>query len=85
MSGEANTSYVRKRGKVDFSLDSGDDSDEWGGAKGGEEEESSSSSDDSADETRRLCSSVSLRPFIRDLACEREWMGECTNGRSLTQ
>ena len=50
MSGEANTSYVRKRGKVDFTLDSGDDSDEWGGAKGGEEEESSSSSDDSADE-----------------------------------
>ena len=35
MSGTANTSYVRKRKKIDFSLDSGDDSDEWDDGKKG--------------------------------------------------
>ena len=49
VSGEANMNYVHKRKKVDFSLDSGEDSDEWGDGNGGEEEESTSS-DDSADE-----------------------------------
>ena len=50
VSGEANTNYVRKRGKVDFTLDSGDDSDEWGDGNGGEEDTESTSSEDSADE-----------------------------------
>ena len=35
LSGQANTSYVRKRKKIDFSLDSGDDSDEWDDGKKG--------------------------------------------------
>merc|ERR1712039_513666 len=35
ISGQANTSYVRKRKKIDFSLESGDDSDEWDDGKKG--------------------------------------------------
>ena len=35
LSGQANTSYVRKRKKIDFSLDSGEDSDEWDDGKKG--------------------------------------------------
>ena len=35
MSGQVNTSYVRKRKKIDFSLESGDDSDEWDDGKKG--------------------------------------------------
>ena len=38
-------------------------------APNGEHSGGRADNDDNADDTRRLCSSVSLRPFSRDLAC----------------